>query len=94
MEEVVRYSGRRPDAVLAHSGDVPDGPLHRYQEEEAEPVALDLDAPIFEGILVRDADIVSTESLIRHDPERTASALLALAEEVQSPRTNRVMKAG
>lgn len=93
VEEVARYAGRRPDAVLVHTGFVPEGPLHLYQEEEAMPVQLDLDATIFGDIVVHDADIVSAQSLIRHDPARTAAALLELADEVLSRRTKRAIPA-
>ena len=43
---------------------------------------LDIGAETFEGVRVRLADVMCTESLVRHDAARTARALLDLTVEL------------
>jgi uncharacterized cofD-like protein len=85
IEEIARYLGRVPDAVLAHRGAVPDAALlARYASEGAEPVELDEARIAALGVdTIECEDIMSAASLVRHDPERTAAALLDLIERVE-----------
>jgi hypothetical protein len=83
VEELVRYGGRVPDAVLAHRGRVPDDMALRYRAEEAHPV--EVDEPLLQRLGVRSvkhAAIMSRTSKARHDPERTALALRDLFSEL------------
>jgi hypothetical protein len=46
-------------------------------------VIIDEDKLVAMGVpLVRAADMMSTTSLVRHDPERTTAALIALFDEL------------
>ncbi len=79
VDQIVKYGGRVPDAVLVHRGRVPRALQTKYQAEEAHPVEIDTDELYFAGVqLVRFADVMSASSFVRHDPTRTAEALLDL----------------
>ncbi|MDO8523977.1 MAG: YvcK family protein [bacterium] len=84
VDEITRYTNRKPDIVLLHSGFFEPSVLAHYAEEKEFPVADDLgaDVSIIRGHF---ADIMVAEkvpgdrvprSLIRHDPEK-------IAEEIQ-----------
>ncbi|MBW2293338.1 MAG: YvcK family protein [Deltaproteobacteria bacterium] len=86
LAEIVRYAGRVPDGVLIHDGSVPEHLIARYDSERARPVELDLDKMRELGVsLIRSKNIMSADSLVRHDPERTAAALIDLAEALLQP---------
>jgi len=82
IEEISRALGRRPDAVLVSAGPLPQDLLDQYEGEASEPVELDLEESIFDELLVHPADLIATEGVIRHDPERTAKALSELFEKL------------
>jgi len=83
---IARYGGRTPDAVLAHRGAIPGELLARYASEGSAPVAVDVEALRGLGVkTVRLADIMSRTSLVRHDPARTAEALVTLFGELRRP---------
>lgn len=87
VEELTRRTGRRPDAVLVHAGAVPADRLDDYAREGAIPVVDDLPTEPSERCEVVRADIASRTALIRHDPEATATALLALIRRQISQRS-------
>jgi uncharacterized cofD-like protein len=79
VQEIIRYGGRAPDAVLVHGGGVPAAIVERYLVEEARPVEVDEEEVRALGVpLVVTAPIMSPSSKARHDPQRTAGALLQL----------------
>jgi uncharacterized cofD-like protein len=79
VEEVIRYCGRIPDAVLVHTGPLPSEMAQRYLAEEARPVDVDEAKMRALGVpLVRAERIMSPSSKARHDPDRTAEALIEL----------------
>lgn len=78
VEVIAEYAGRLPTALLIHKGPVPGPLLASYRSEKAQPVAIDASALGELDTLVRYADIASTDSLVRHDPSRTAAALMEL----------------
>lgn len=81
VAQIARYAGRTPDAVLAHSGAFPEDLVARYRAEQAHRVLFDDDKlRALKVKLLRSADIVSSSSLVRHDPARTAAALVRLFE--------------
>ena len=85
VAQIARYAGRVPDAVLVHQGTVPDELALKYEEEKARQVRIDTDDLYRLGVkLVRPGDVMSATSLVRHDPARTAKALLALFEELEN----------
>jgi hypothetical protein len=55
----------------------------KYEEEKARQVSIDVDGLYRLGVrLVKAGDVMSATSLVRHDPARTAEALLELFEEL------------
>jgi uncharacterized cofD-like protein len=83
VAQIVRYGGRVPDAVLVHQGPVPDELALKYEEEKARQVMIDTDDLYRLGVkLVKAGGVMSATSLVRHDPGRTARALLELFEEL------------
>jgi len=85
IEQIVRYAGRVPDAVLIHDGSVPDELLDLYDSEHAKPVELDSKRIRELGVsIVWRRDIMAADSLVRHDPARTAAAIVELANELLS----------
>jgi uncharacterized cofD-like protein len=87
VEEIGRYGGRLPDAVLAHAGGIPPELARRYEAQEAHPVQVDPDAIHALGVpLVCAEELMSAASLVRHDPGRTARALLRLFDELGASR--------
>jgi uncharacterized cofD-like protein len=92
VEEIARYAGRVPDAVLAHDGAIPSALARRYEAEAAHRVALDADALRTLGVRsVYTRDVASAFSLVRHDPERTAKALIDVfdALDADAPKRRR-----
>ena len=86
VEELIRYGGRVPDAVLVHRGDVPEEMAQRYRAEEAHAVEIDEARVHSLGVpLIWPAPVISTASKARHDPERTSLALLALFAALDQP---------
>src|SRR3989338_5297572 len=86
VEEVMKYTGRKPDAVIFHSGSFPQEVLNHYAAENEFPVADDLPQ---ESSVVRGsfADVVLAQkvegdtvprSLERHSSEKLASAIETL----------------
>jgi uncharacterized cofD-like protein len=86
IDELIRYGGRAPDAVVVHAGRVPVDMAERYLAEEARPVTIDEDAVRALGVkVVKTASVMSESSKARHDPDRTALALLELFEQLERP---------
>jgi uncharacterized cofD-like protein len=86
VEQVARYAGRVPDAVLVHQGRLPDELTRRYMMEEAQPVDIDESRVLALGVrIVQLADLVARQSLVRHDPARTAVGLRALLDRLPQP---------
>ncbi len=83
VEEIINYAGRKPDIVLANAGELPSEMAERYLAEAARPVELDearLRSLGVGAVLAR--RVMSDASKARHDPERTAAALVELFDEV------------
>lgn len=79
LEAIERHVGPGlVDVVVAHRGEVGADRLAAYRAEGAEPVAVDREALEARGCRVEEAELVAAEGLVRHDPERLASALLGL----------------
>jgi 2-phospho-L-lactate transferase/gluconeogenesis factor (CofD/UPF0052 family) len=87
VAQIARYGGRTPDAVLVHEGEVPRALAERYLAEQAYRVRVDPEGLRAAGVrVVRAADVMSSASLVRHDPERTAAALQALFRDLSEAR--------
>src|SRR6185436_19427230 len=83
LEQVIRYAGRVPDAIVVHEGRLPDEQTQRYMMEQSQPI--ELDGPRVQGLGVRCiqlADLIAREVQVRHDPERTATALAAVFDRL------------
>ncbi len=79
VEELIRYGGRVPEAVLVHRGEMPVEMAQRYRAEEAHLVEIDEPQVHALGVpLVWSAPVISTASKARHDPVRTSLALVRL----------------
>lgn len=87
VSELARYSGRIPDHVVMHAGDLPKELLERYASEGEYPVSLD-ECPsearlVHEDLLASEAVSPASgdtlrRSLIRHDPEKLARTLYGI----------------
>lgn len=87
VAQIIRYGGRVPDAVLVHRGRVPAELVLKYKAEEAHQVRLDIDELYNIGVkVVKTGDVMSATSLVRHDPARTAKALVRLFGNLGSIR--------
>jgi uncharacterized cofD-like protein len=76
VQEIIRYGGRIPDALLVEGGPLPDEIARRYLAEDARAVAIDEPALRDLGVrVVKAARVMSRSSKARHDPEQTALAL-------------------
>jgi len=84
VEEIARYAKRMPDAVLVHDDPVPADVQKLYESESSEPVEVDQDRLQAMGLRVWRRDILSSFPLVRHDPERTARALVDLFDELDA----------
>jgi uncharacterized cofD-like protein len=83
VQEILRYGGRAPDALLVHGAPVPEDMARRYREQEAHVVEIDEVAVRKMGVrVIRSAPVMSRASKARHDPERTALALRELFAEL------------
>ena len=84
VAQIARYGGRMPDGVLVHQGEVPAEVLARYEAERSYRVPVD-GAKLREiGVgIVKSAEVMSTVSVVRHDPSRTAQHLVALFDELE-----------
>jgi len=88
VEQIARYAGRVPDAVLVHEGDVPPDALARYEAEGSYRVPVDRDRLHAQGVkVVHHGAVMSTSSVVRHDPALTASSLLELFDEMEHGRS-------
>ena len=87
IAEFERYAGRLPDAVLLHDGSVPKHLVNHYGTQLAKPVELDIHRIRDLGVeVIWRKDIMAADSLVRHDPERTAAALINLSKELLKPK--------
>ena len=93
VEQIARYSGRVPDAVLVHKGPIPFGGLvSKYEAEKSYPVRIDTDNLYKMGVKVVKARNIVPEAAfvrVRHDPIRTAKALGGLLGKLGAPGAKR-----
>lgn len=82
VEQIIRYGGRAPDALLVHHGSIPFGELvSKYEAEKSYPVRADVENLHRMGVkVVLPRNIVPETAFVRvrHDPARTAKALIEL----------------
>ncbi len=88
LSEMEKYLGKGSlDAVLVNkNGSIPKDILKRYQEENAKPVMDDLDGDIqiirgrflSKSVYEKPKSDKLTRSLIRHDPDKLAKAIISL----------------
>lgn len=85
IAEIIRYGGRVPDAILAHGGRIPADLAMKYAAEHSHPVKLDIEAVCQQGVkVIKIENVMLKTSLVRHDPARTAKALIALFKELDA----------
>ena len=79
VEEIARYAGRMPDAVLVHDGPIPKELVARYKAECAHQVDVDIDELRRVGVrIVQSRPIMSANSLVRHDASKVGRELMQL----------------
>ncbi len=87
VSALASYIGRSPDVVVAHAGAFPDDLLHRYETEFEYPVLCtdgDCGGELIRGDFLTSERITTSRgdvlrrSLLRHDPEKLAAALVKL----------------
>ena len=76
--------GARVDAVLVHEGPIDADLLERYRAEGAVPLNWSESATGGQHMLR--GNLVAAGEKIRHDPERTAAALISAWREVMASR--------
>lgn len=84
VREIERYAGRTPDVVIMNNAPLPDTKLTEYAAEHGYPVADDLGEPgtVFRADMLaaapaeRKAGDTLVRSLIRHDPDKLADAIM------------------
>jgi uncharacterized cofD-like protein len=87
VQQIIKYGGRVPDAVLVHRGPMAEDMLERYRAETAEAVVVD-DGLANLGVgLIKRTDLMSASSQARHDPQRTAVALLDIFADLRRQRS-------
>jgi uncharacterized cofD-like protein len=72
------------DAVLVNSRPIPGDLLSHYAETRSVPVAVERETLERTGTRVVEADLLAPGELIRHDPEKLATAILDLIAEIPS----------
>ena len=84
VAQISQYAGRVPDAVLVHQGTVPPEMALKYEEEKARQVRIDIDDLYRMGVkLIKAGEVMSATSLVRHDPAKTAAALLSVFNDLK-----------
>jgi uncharacterized cofD-like protein len=84
VREISRYIERTPDVVLANNATLPKDLQARYAEEAEYPVVREGSITITERDLLSQQTVIRSKtdplrrSLIRHDPDKLAAALLEL----------------
>ena len=85
--ELSRYLGRMPDIVIANNTALPDTLLQKYEQQKEYPVMLDTDllsGEVIVGDFLASEEIVLSKgdvlkrSLIRHDADKLAHAIMKL----------------
>jgi uncharacterized cofD-like protein len=84
VAQIVRYGWRVPDAVVVHEQTIPESLACKYRIEDAQQVRVDEDKLLEMGVRrVKYGAVMSSSSLVRHDPERTAEVLVELFSELR-----------
>ncbi|WP_293172341.1 gluconeogenesis factor YvcK family protein [Oceanithermus sp.] len=73
---VAEHLGRRPEVVLVHRAPLDPQALERYAREGQHPVSYEPAPFEADGVRVVEGDFAHAGSLIRHDPEKLARALI------------------
>jgi uncharacterized cofD-like protein len=81
LRALTRHVGPVVTDVLAHSGELPEELVARYEAEGAAPVEVDREEIEKLGIRLREADLLSDEigASVRHDPLRLAKEVCEAA---------------
>lgn len=81
LDAIHHYAGAGlVDAVLASSTRLPPEQLDLYEASGSVPAAVDREALAERGVELVEADLLAEGDLLRHDSEKLAAAVLALAE--------------
>jgi uncharacterized cofD-like protein len=72
------------DYCIVNTARAPEQLLMRYKEENAYPVVVDSDKIKELGITVIEAEVISTEDYVRHDPEKLSRVVIDLIVDFKS----------
>lgn len=88
VRALLRHCGDRPvvDLALVNDTKIPTSQLEAYAEQGAHPVAVDADAFQRLGIPMARRDLLNAADLVRHDSEKIADEVLALAGRYRAIR--------
>ncbi len=90
LREIERYTGRYPDVLLKNSTALPEAVIRHYEQDGDAPVVDDshlLTIPVVSRDLLSDTTVARhsadtvVRSLVRHDPDKLATAILSLLAE-------------
>lgn len=76
VDMLIRHTDPRViNVCVVNNSDIPEELIEKYAREQAEPVQLDVERIKERGYQVVQANLIRTESMVRHDPERLARVL-------------------
>lgn len=88
VDEVVRYTERKPDVILVHNAGFPEGTIERYAENREFPIEDNMGDGdgyevvrkdiVFDKTVEQEKGDTLVRSLIRHDADKLASVLYDL----------------
>jgi uncharacterized cofD-like protein len=88
MAEIERYIGKYPDFVLVNNARIPKTAVGWYKKVKSEPVENDVGESksfkvirgdfVHQRIYKKDSSDILTRSLVRHDPDKLAKAIVSL----------------
>ncbi len=83
IRTIVNHSHPRIfDYCVVNIGEIPDEILKRYVKENSSPVASDTENIKSMGYRVIEDDIVLTDGVVRHDPEKLTKIVLGFLDEI------------
>lgn len=84
VEAILKHVGHRViDYCIVNTAKVPEHLLLRYKEEKAYPVEADAKKIRSLGINVVEADIVSLENYVRHNPEKLTKIIMEIVNSAK-----------
>ncbi len=84
LQAIHRHAKRKIiDYCIVNTGEVPKRYLHKYREENSEPVLADIDRIAEEGVKIIAEDVISTQDYVRHNSSKIAKRIVDLIVELK-----------